>query len=195
MVFEDDLLLAPDILGCLQDGWVPADADIVKLETFAIRVHLGARSLPVFGNRRVAQLHTTHLGTGCYVVSAATAARLLRETVICGDPVDHFLFNTSLPFFPTARIYQMFPAPVMQGDRALAKLQKSQSSYGWQTTSIDARVANEYEKTHVAQAETLLQRLWRRGREEMRARVLGTRYVVVLQRLKNAPARPSMHSF
>jgi glycosyl transferase, family 25 len=179
MVFEDDLLLAPDILGCIQDSWVPADADIVKLETFATRVHLGARSLPVFGNRCVAQLHTTHLGTGCYVVSAAAAARLLRETVACGNPVDHFLFNASLPFFPTARIYQMFPAPVIQGDRALAKLQKNQSPSGWQMSSIDARVANEHEGTHLARPETLLRRLWRRGREEMRARVLSTRYVVV----------------
>ncbi len=176
MVFEDDLLLAADMAMYLRDDWVPADADIVKLETFATRIHLAARSLPASGNRRLAQLCTTHLGTGCYVVSTAMAARLLGETAESGDPVDEFLFNTGLPFFHTARIYQMFPAPVMQGDRAGSAKQKSHS--GWQATSISERVIGKHEKPP-GLPETVSQRLWRRGREEIRARLQGTRYVVV----------------
>lgn len=175
MVFEDDLLLAPDTAVYLQDGWIPAEADILKLETFAIRIHLAARSLSALNNRRLARLHTTHLGTGCYIVSAAMAARLLRETIGSGDPVDEFLFNTSLPFFPTARIYQMFPAPVMQGDRAGAK-QKPHS--GWQATSIVERAVSNHVGTPCP-SETQIQRLWRHGREQIRARLQGTRYVVV----------------
>ena len=176
MIFEDDLVLAPDMALYLHEGWIPADADIVKLETFRIRIHVSRRQHKVGGARSLARLHTTHLGTGSYVISVHTARRLLSETAVCGDPIDEFLFNVDLPFFPSARIYQMLPAPVIQGDRAEVSKQKLHS--GWQATSIVDRLASEHHETAVA-PETTLHRLWRRGREEIRARVRGTRYVVV----------------
>ena len=176
MIFEDDLVLAPDMAVYLQEGWVPVDADIVKLETFTVRIHIAAHSIPVLGDRRLARLHASHLGTGSYAISANMARRLLSETEICGDPIDEFLFNVQLPFFPTARIYQMFPAPVMQGDRVGVTKQKWLS--GWQATSIIDRVALEQEAVSIL-PESWMQRIWRRGREEIRARLRGTRYVVV----------------
>ena len=176
MIFEDDLVLAPDMALYLHDGWVPKDADIVKLETFRIRLHISRKHQDIGGGRRVARLCATHLGTGCYVISAVTAQRLLSETAVCGDAIDEFLFNVQLPFFHSARIYQMCPAPVIQGDRAEVTKQKLHS--GWQATSIVDRLASVHVETDVA-PETPLHRLWRRGREEIRARVRGTRYVVV----------------
>lgn len=176
MVFEDDLVLAPDMALHLHDGWVPKDADIVKLETFRIRLHISRKQHKIGGGRCVARLCATHLGTGSYVISANAAQRLLSETAVCGDPIDEFLFNVRLPFFHSARIYQMFPAPVIQGDRAEVSKQKLHS--GWQATSIVDRLASGHHEAGVA-PETTVHRLWRRGREEIRARVRGTRYVVV----------------
>lgn len=176
MVFEDDLLLASGMGALLVGDWIPSDADIVKLETFRIRVHVSAGCHPVGTDRKTGRLHSTHLGTGAYAVSAAMARRLLVETENTGDPVDEFLFNAHLPFFATARIYQMIPAPVLQGDRAGATKKKLDT--GWQATSITERhFAGK--KPAGRFGETSLQRLWRRGREELRARLKGTRYIVV----------------
>ncbi len=176
LVFEDDLLLAPGMGALLLKGWIPADADIVKLETFRVRLHISDKQHAIGGGRSLARLCSTHVGAGSYAISADTARRLLLETESCRDPVDETLFNVDLPFFPSARIYQMFPAPVIQGDRVDVAKQKRHS--GWQATSIPDRLIGGPDETGVA-PETTLHRLWRRGREEIRARVRGTRYVVV----------------
>ena len=176
MIFEDDLVLAPDLALHLHDGWVPKDADIVKLETFRIRLHISREHQDIGGGRRVARLLSSHIGAGAYLTNAETAQLLLAETVVCGDPVDELMFNEQLPFFSKVRIYQMFPAPAIQGDRAEVTKQKLHS--GWQATSIVDRLASGHVETDIT-PETPLHRLWRRGREEIRARVRGTRYVVV----------------
>ena len=176
MIFEDDLLLSPGMAVLLPEDWLPADADIVKLETFRVRAHVSLGGQEISGGRALARLHSTHVGAGGYVISARTAGRLISETAICGEPVDELLFNVKLPFFSTVRVYQMMPAPVVQGDRVGGTKQKWLS--GWQATSIIDRVALEQEAVSIL-PESWVQRIWRHGREEIRARLRGTRYVVV----------------
>lgn len=179
MAFEDDLLLAPGLAPLLADGWVPDDADIVKMETFGIRIHLartGTKTGPQ--GRRLDLLRSFHHGTACFVISARAAARLLAQTESFGVAIDRFLFDPDSPACRSLRIYQMSPAPVVQGDRA-AKVGAGQTpdgNAGWARTSITDRFLQPTERR---KAESQPARLRRRLREEAKALVSGTRYVTV----------------
>jgi len=180
MAFEDDLVLAPGLAGLTGADWIPADADIVKIETFGIRVHLARRGeVAVAGGRRLAPLRSFHHGTGSFVISAAAAARLLALTETISLPIDRFLFDPASPGCRSLRIYQMSPAPVVQGDRAAkAGAAGGGGQEGWAETSITER----YHSPDAAAgpgAEGTARRLRRRLREEIRARLGGTRYVTV----------------
>ncbi len=170
MVLEDDVILAADLGRYLQDGWVPADADLVKLETFGGRIHLSKAATAISAGRHLHRLRSGHPGTAGYVVSAVAAARLLDASQTTGDPVDEFMFNEELPFFATACIYQMHPAPIIQGDRSTVR-------QDWGATDIAVRAGASVERAR--SPETAAQRLSRRLCNEVTARLRGTRYVVV----------------
>ena len=170
MVFEDDLVIAHGIGAYLADDWLPEDADIIRLETLGTRAHLDRNELRMAGSRHLFRLRSCILGTGCYVISSKAAQGLLEITEVFREPIDQFLFNTALPDFPHLTIYQMMPAPVIQGDRAVLATPQT-----WVETSITERF--EANATVKAELETLLARIRRRIFEEMRAKKNGTRYV------------------
>lgn len=170
MIFEDDLHLAQGIAQYLDDAWVPRDADVVRLETFGLRVHLGAgKGLPA-GPRRLHRLRSYHPGCGGYVLSVGAAARLLEATGRFDDPVDYMLFSESSALFATLTTYQMLPAPVIQGDRAARG-----STSGWAKSSIADRFAAGEVPT-VMTRESALGRVARRLGAEVAGRLRGTRY-------------------
>ena len=175
-IFEDDVFLAADMAPLFDEAWIPPDADVIKLETFRVRVHLSRRRQRIDGGWELAQLLSTQFGSAAYVLRADCAKRLLTWTQESGDPVDEVLFNRDLGFAGRSVIYQMTPAPAIQGDRIGPDKQKAAT--GWQATSITARHA--VEQTAVkAGSESTFAKLRRRLREEGRALRLGTRYVVV----------------
>ena len=177
MIFEDDVLLAPDTARYLADDWWPAEAQIVRLETLATRAHLDREGACGAGPRELRRLRSSMLGTGCYALTATAAALLLERTAIVRDPVDQYLFNPAAPGHPSLAIYQMIPAPVIQGDRAL-RLRQGGVDPAWAASSIQERFAPG-QTARRARPESLLGRLTRRLREEIRARRSGTRYVRV----------------
>ncbi len=123
-IFEDDVVLSDGAERLLGDaGWIPADADVVKLETFLKKTVVGQRcNLPVDGFS-LSRLHSVHLGTAGYIVSRQAARDLLGETVDIGIPVDHIVFNPIFSVPAGRRIYQMVPALCLQdqflGERAV----------------------------------------------------------------------------
>jgi glycosyl transferase family 25 len=178
-VFEDDVILAPDLGFLALDDWVPGDAELVKLETFRVRVHLSRRRIDLGGGNALARLQSTQMGSAGYVIRSDVARRLLDLTEVTGDPVDEIMFNTRLGFAPGAVIYQMIPAPAVQGDRVPPEAGGVLPA--WQATSITERHAEG--KAALERPEIPVERLLRRLREEIRARALGTRYQVVPHRL------------
>lgn len=172
MVLEDDLLIAEGFAAYLAPDWLPADADLVRLETYQTRLHRQVGpGLPAKG-RRLYRLRSRHAGTGCYVISRAAARRLLAATETVSDPVDETLFNEASPLFSGLAIYQMVPSPVMQGKGSQEGGGANRA--GWVQSSImgrDARLNSE--------AEGGLARLGRRLRAEIRSLLAGTCYVVV----------------
>ena len=120
MVLEDDLVLHKDFPNYTTEGWIPTDADIVRLETTGTRLHLDRASVAEVSGRHVHRLRSTHLGAGAYIVSRSAATWLLENTEVFHDPVDQVLFNDTSPFFGRLATYQISPAPAVQGslDRA-----------------------------------------------------------------------------
>ena len=174
MVFEDDLHLAGDLSFLADAAWVPADADIVKLETFGTRAHIARRAAARIGPRRLVRLHSTHMGAAAYVISARAAEVLLRRTETVTDPVDELLFNDRLGWFEGAVTFQMCPAPAVQAGMHGRHLARGPLA-SWSASSIPDRSAGG----DVIDREAWGSRLTRRVREEARARLARTRYTVV----------------
>lgn len=174
LVLEDDLLLADGMAAVLAGNWVPADADVVKLESWGNRAHVAKTPAAAVGRRNVSRLLSSHIGAGCYILSRAHAERLLARTISFHDPVDEMLFNDSLPHFHTATIYQMVPAPAVQGKRTDPR----STPAGWADSSIEARFSAESGHVQTGR-ESGFERVGRRWREELRARKLGTEYDVI----------------
>ncbi|WP_166260732.1 glycosyltransferase family 25 protein [Marinobacter salicampi] len=174
MIFEDDMFLANGIATYLHDAWIPQDADVVKLETFGTRAHLDRTTIKIIGGRSLRRLRSRHVGSGAYVVSAAAARRLLIQTESGSTPIDEVLFNDTLSVFADLTVYQMLPAPAIQGKRVEGSVASPAAALNWIKASIEP-----VSKNSGPRSETVLRRLWRRTCAEAQARTKGTIYVVV----------------
>jgi len=95
VVLEDDAILADDSGQFFEDSdWIPAGADVVKLERYGrLRpMVMDRETLPVH-SRRVGRFYGKCAGTAGYVVSAAGARVLLAATASVDDPIDQMMFN------------------------------------------------------------------------------------------------------
>ena len=175
VILEDDVVLATDFPKCLAKGWIPASADICKLETKGTRMHLDRPSEQMLGKRRLRRLRSRHLGSAAYVISRSAAQRLLEWSADAGDPIDEFLFNPASPAFPQLETWQVDPAPAIQGERL-----QSADKIGWLDSSIhEDRVRRAKLATGGIARKSFLRRAAIRVTEEARALVRGTHYVTV----------------
>jgi GR25 family glycosyltransferase involved in LPS biosynthesis len=172
MVFEDDIVMMDGISAYLRDDWIPADADIVKLETAGMLVHVSRKRLTIPFGRHLALLQSSHRGTGCYIIGRTTAERLLRVTEREGDAVDDLIFSTYRDLFERMKVYQMIPAPVAQGQNCPDFRQE-----GWVTTSLAERFEGRTDSREF-KMDPWLARMRRRFRVRQRIRGLfqGTRF-------------------
>lgn len=113
-VLEDDVLVSEDARNYLTaDDWIPTDADIIKLETF-LRPILVDKHAAAVRDRELLRLRREHLGSAGYIITPASAARLLKLDEVYGLPLDHLLFDPESPAFATMTIYQLSPAICVQ---------------------------------------------------------------------------------
>ena len=112
LVVEDDVHFSPKAGSILKEtGWIPPDADIVKLETARTHVRLANETAATIGDISVRKLESQHLGTAAYIVSRAGAKKLLGLTESRKDrPIDKLMFGNDAAL----TIYQLDPAPVIQ---------------------------------------------------------------------------------
>lgn len=127
-VLEDDLHMSRDSAKFLSEtGWIPNDADIVKIETYRQGItYRKAARLQVF-DRAIVPLKSSHIGTAGYIVSRDCARRLLEMTEYFYDPVDGVMFNPAYGVSSELHIMQMVPALCIQDlhqqfDRKIAGL-------------------------------------------------------------------------
>ena len=115
LVLEDDVLIGQAGAGLLaSDSWVPADADIVKLETDFKPVRRATRAVSREAGYDVVRLYSSHYCTAAYLVTQAAARRLLTATERFRDAVDEMIFAVRSPLSRSLTIYQMDPAPFVQ---------------------------------------------------------------------------------
>jgi glycosyl transferase family 25 len=110
---EDDLHIWPGFAALAgDDGWVPADAHSVKLDTYFQKVKLGARHA-VARDRAVARLLSRHESSAAYLLSRAGAERYLALTEKPTLPADYALFPKNGRRLGLT-IYQLAPAVAIQ---------------------------------------------------------------------------------
>lgn len=130
-VFEDDMLLSPRLRDFLADpSWIPADADIVKIEESYSRVWLDTPLRQMRDGFRLGRLRSTHVRAGGYIVSRDAARRLLAMTERMALPVDLVLFDIAVGEAAKLAIYQLLPA---------LSVQQKKSSLHDSTTTICER--------------------------------------------------------
>ncbi|WP_421914751.1 glycosyltransferase family 25 protein [Mesorhizobium sp.] len=123
-IFEDDVVFSDEAGALLgHAGWIPADADIVKLETFFRKTMIGRKRIVADDRFSLSRLYTDHTGTGGYIISKQTARDLIEASKEIRVAVDDLVFNPTFPILPRKTIYQLVPALCAQdhllGDRAI----------------------------------------------------------------------------
>jgi glycosyl transferase family 25 len=110
-IFEDDVIFA-DNGGALlaDDGWIPRDADVVKLETFFVPVRLRRRRVAVGDGYSLVRLVGRHVGAAGYILSRDAARKLLARTRRFKAAVDNVLFCPTMTTCSRNTIYQLMPA-------------------------------------------------------------------------------------
>jgi glycosyl transferase family 25 len=110
-VFEDDIVFSANAGALLADGgWIPADADTVKLETFFSKTMIQRKRTAVGHGFSVFRLRRSHMGTGGYILSRQMARDLLDATARANAAADDILFNPEFPTSGEKTIYQLVPA-------------------------------------------------------------------------------------
>jgi glycosyl transferase family 25 len=114
---EDDVRLSPVAAAILaNDGWIPPDARLVKLEHYG---PAGQRVLlkdirPVGEDFQMGRMLSRHTGAAAYILSRGAAELLLRQTRF-DLPVDHLLFNpNNSALFASLAPWQLLPAIARQ---------------------------------------------------------------------------------
>ncbi|MBZ9798890.1 glycosyltransferase family 25 protein [Mesorhizobium sp. ES1-4] len=110
-VFEDDVVFSANAGRLLADSdWIPADADIVKLETFFKKTMIHRMRISARHGFSMYRLCRFHPGTGGYIVSRRAARDLLDATEKVNLTADDMVFNPAFSPSGGKMIYQLVPA-------------------------------------------------------------------------------------
>lgn len=110
-VFEDDIVLSTQAQKVLSSSaWIPADADLIKVETFRTVILVDSPAEIAGTNCKYARLLSKHLCTGGYIVSRDAARRMLAFMGQVSVPVDNLMFDPAYEMFAHFNIYQVYPA-------------------------------------------------------------------------------------
>lgn len=115
-VLEDDIHFSAEAAAFLKSGkWIPADAEIVKIETVKKwKTVVSKTSIPLDHGHSLAKLLGQHFGTGGYIVTASGARRLLQEIGAVHMAIDQIMFDPASDLFTRLSIYQIMPALCIQ---------------------------------------------------------------------------------
>lgn len=172
-ILEDDVFLSPEGAAFFSDSSIPEGVDIVKLETFGVRVHVSKNNAIRVGDRLLRRLKSRHLGTGGYILSRRAASYLLERSESVRQPVDWFIFDPRSVALGRFSVYQLMPAVVVQGKRQST----GNAGAAWATTSIPKSFAGE--GVGSAAPRRFVGRVLERGKEEARSLGMRTKYIVV----------------
>ena len=114
-VFEDDIVFSDKTWPFLSStSWIPADADVVKLEVLTRKIVTEISPARTVHGNEVLRLYSSSLGTAAYIISRKAAQKFLQLSERFFVPVDHFMFSTLFPYFSEFICYQVVPAVCIQ---------------------------------------------------------------------------------
>ncbi len=114
-IAEDDIHFAPDTASFLTSSdWIPAGAEIIKVETNLRLQELSRKVWGVPFDHELRRLHSEHFCAGGYILSRSGAGRLIRFTEHRCEPVDVILFSPLLGILSITPILQLTPAICLQ---------------------------------------------------------------------------------
>ncbi|MFA6155502.1 glycosyltransferase family 25 protein [Mesorhizobium sp.] len=142
-IFEDDIVFSARAGAVLAEtGWIPADADVVKLETFFSKIMVHRKRRAVGNGFSAFRLHKRHMGTAGYILSRQAARDLLEATVQATAPADELVFNPAFATSASKTIYQLIPALCAQdqfiGDR-LPSLLSQERDAEWVASGLGTK--------------------------------------------------------
>lgn len=145
-IFEDDVIFSARAGALLGNAdWIPADADIIKLETFFQKTMVGWKRISAGPGFSISRLLGDHMGTGGYIISKRTASDLIEASQEISVAVDDLVFNPAFPIMPSKTIYQLIPALCAQGQLLghktpeLPSLLKEKRDMQWALTATDEK--------------------------------------------------------
>ena len=115
-VLEDDLRVSPALAPLLAaTDWIPADADIVRLEANRPMRLSRPRGIKAAPGRRLFRAVSGTTGSGAYVIARRTAQMLVAVPPAARTTVDVFLFKPKISRVAKGlRRYQLVPAVCVQ---------------------------------------------------------------------------------
>jgi glycosyl transferase family 25 len=137
-VFEDDIRVSPDLGSLLAStGWLPADADIVRLEAYGSMRLSGGRSISEAAGRKLYRARSGTAGAAGYIVARSACLWLIETPPHEQTFLDVFLFKPrASEVARRLRRYQVVPALCIQesilqgGETGLKSLIKSRNTRG-----------------------------------------------------------------
>ncbi|MBN8243318.1 glycosyltransferase family 25 protein [Nitratireductor aquimarinus] len=113
LILEDDAVLSRDLASLLENtDLIPADADLLKLETTTAPTVLARMKYATVSGRQIRRLIGRHTGTAGYIISRDFAEKAIAKVARADVPVDIALFDEDA--VKQAVVYQVDPAPVIQ---------------------------------------------------------------------------------
>ena len=115
-IFEDDIHLSADLGALLASSdWIPADADIVRLEAFSPMRLVAGRAIPGLAGRKIHRALSGTAGAAGYILAKQAAASLCKTERAHYAAADAFLFKPkNSPVARRLRRYQVVPAVCVQ---------------------------------------------------------------------------------
>jgi glycosyl transferase family 25 len=114
-IFEDDVHFGAGIRDLLSSAdWIPADADIIRLETFKMYTEYTRKAVARTFGRDLYRLRGSHYGLAGYILRREAARFLLANISGIGNSIDAVLFSPESKISSALLTYQLVPAPVIQ---------------------------------------------------------------------------------
>lgn len=124
-IFEDDIYISARLKALLaNDGWIPSEVDIIRLEAPPNRVKLARSKLVSHEGSHFFRLLSTSWCTGAYLISREAALKVISLAPEHHEPTDFMLFSFDHSVLaPQLNIAQCNPSPCVQD-----KFQNSRNS-------------------------------------------------------------------
>ena len=129
-VLEDDVVLSGDFkYFVVDDSWIHRGAGVIKIETMKRPVWISRKKMTVRG-RSLLKLGSFHAGAAGYIISIASAKKMLELLKVPDRAADDLIFERAITSGELGEILQMSPALCVQEFVHFEKFSQSDLSAG-----------------------------------------------------------------